>query len=145
MLIPESWSISSKFSSFHTCVYSLLSNMFSHMMNFSCSLIFSTCHQARWCTVPSTCCDGPRIPPYLFIYLFTYLPFFRATPVAYGGSQAIGVESELQLLAFATAMKDLSHVCNLHHRSQQYQILNPLSRARDQTHILTDTSQVCYC
>ena len=29
------------------------------------------------------------------------------------------------------------------HSSQQYQILKPLSEARDQTHILMDTSQVC--
>ena len=43
------------------------------------------------------------------------------------------VKSELQLLAYATAiaMWDLSCICDLHHRSQNYQILNPLSRARD--------------
>ena len=42
----------------------------------------------------------------------------------------LGVESELQLLAYATAtaMPDLSRVCDLHHRSQQYRILNPLSK-----------------
>ena len=57
-----------------------------------------------------------------------------------------GVKSELQLLAYATAiaMWDLSHVCDLHHSSWQCQILNPLSKARDRTPILTDTSQVCY-
>ena len=38
----------------------------------------------------------------------------------------------------ATATPDPSRVCNLHHSSQQRQILNPLSEARDQTHILTD-------
>ena len=49
-----------------------------------------------------------------------------------------GVELELQLLAYATAtaMPDLSHVCNLHHSSQQRWILNPPSEARDQTHVL---------
>ena len=43
------------------------------------------------------------------------------------------VESELQLLAYttATAMQDPSHVYNLHHSSQQCQLLNPLSKARD--------------
>ena len=47
----------------------------------------------------------------------------------------LGVESELQLLAYATAtaMPDLSHVCNLHHSSRQRQILKPLSEARDRT------------
>ena len=50
------------------------------------------------------------------------------------------VESELQLPAYvtSTAMWDLSHICNLHHRSQQHGILNPLSEARDQTHILME-------
>ena len=50
----------------------------------------------------------------------------------------LGVESELQLLASATAtvMADLSHICNLHHSSQHRQSHNPLSKARDQTHIL---------
>ena len=56
------------------------------------------------------------------------------------------VKSELQLPAYATAtaMQDLSQVCDLHHSSQQCQILNPLTEARDQTRILTDTSWFCY-
>ena len=59
----------------------------------------------------------------------------------------LGVKSELQLPAYTTATatrKDPSCVCKLHHSSKQYQILNPLSRARDQTHILMDTGQVDY-
>ena len=40
---------------------------------------------------------------------------------------------------------NLSHVCNLHHSSQQCLILNPLSKARDPTHILKDTSQIHFC
>ena len=57
------------------------------------------------------------------------------------------VRSELQLLAYTTATATLepSHICDLHCRSRQCQILNPLSRARDQTHILMDTSQVRFC
>ena len=62
-----------------------------------------------------------------------------AEPVAYGSSQA-RVESELQLMAYATATWDLRHTCNLHHSSRQRQILNPLSMARDQTLILMDPS-----
>uniref|UniRef100_A0A8D0QRP6 Origin recognition complex subunit 2 n=1 Tax=Sus scrofa TaxID=9823 RepID=A0A8D0QRP6_PIG len=56
----------------------------------------------------------------------------------------LGVESELQLPAYTTAtgMPDPSGVCDLHHSSQQRQILNPLSEARDQTCILMDTGQV---
>ena len=56
------------------------------------------------------------------------------------------VQLELQLPAYATATatSDLNHVFNLHHSSQQCQILNPLSRASDGTHILMDTSQLHY-
>ena len=56
----------------------------------------------------------------------------------------LGVESELYLLAYttATAMPDLSHVCDLDCCSRQRWILNPLSWARDQTHVLMDTSRV---
>ena len=39
-------------------------------------------------------------------------------------------------------MPDLSRVYDLHHGSQQFQILNPLSEARDSTHILMDPSRV---
>ena len=58
----------------------------------------------------------------------------------------LGVKLELQLLACttATATRDPSRVCDLHHSSQQRQILNALSKARDQTRILTDTHQVCF-
>ena len=59
----------------------------------------------------------------------------------------LGVQSELQLLPYttATATPDLSRVCDLHHSSRQWRTLNPLSRARDQTHLLMDTSQIRYC
>ena len=55
----------------------------------------------------------------------------------------LGVELELQLLAYATATAtwDLSHVCNLHHSSRQCPIFNPLSEARDLTHNLMVPSQ----
>ena len=57
----------------------------------------------------------------------------------------VGVHSEWQLLAYttATAMQDLSHICDLHRSQQQRQSLNPLSEARDQTRILMGTSWVC--
>ena len=57
----------------------------------------------------------------------------------------LGVELELQLPANATATADISCVCELHHSSQQRWILNPLSKARDRTHILMDTSRIHYC
>ena len=53
----------------------------------------------------------------------------------------LGVESELQLLAYATAIAtpDLSCLCSLCHSLGQCQILNTLNEARDRTCILTDT------
>ena len=56
----------------------------------------------------------------------------------------LAVKSELQLLAYttATATWDPSWVCNLHHSSWQCWILNPLSKARDRTYILIDTSRI---
>ena len=54
----------------------------------------------------------------------------------------LGVESELQLPVYAMAMQDPSHVCTLHHSSQQGWILNPLGETRDGTWILMDTSRV---
>ena len=60
----------------------------------------------------------------------------------------LGADSELQLLAYSTAIGplwDLSDVFDLYHSSQQRQILNPLNEARDGTHILMDPSQVHYC
>ena len=38
-----------------------------------------------------------------------------------------------------------SHICNLHHSSRQYWILNPLSKARDWTWVLIDTNQIRFC
>ena len=51
-------------------------------------------------------------------FLLFVCSLFRAVPVAYGSSQArLGVVSELQLRAFATATakEDPSHICNLHY------------------------------
>ena len=72
----------------------------------------------------------------LFIYLFMY-PWHMEVP-------RLGVQLQLQLPAYvtATATPDLSCVCDLHHKSQQYQILNQLRVARDRTCVLMDTSWV---
>ena len=59
---------------------------------------------------------------------------------------SLGVKSELQLPTYTidTAMQNPSHGCNIHHSSLQRWILNPLSKARDQTCILMDTSLFHY-
>ena len=56
----------------------------------------------------------------------------------------LGVESEPQLLAYTTAIATpgLSCIFDLQYSSQQRQILNPLSEARDRTQILMDASWV---
>ena len=62
--------------------------------------------------------------------------FFRAAPVAYGGSQARGpIRAAAASLAYTTgtATPDPSRVCNLYHSSKQCQILNPQRGARDLT------------
>ena len=58
----------------------------------------------------------------------------------------LGVKLELQLPAYTTATTKRAPSCiyNLHHSSRQHQILYPLSKARDQTQVLMDTSWVHY-
>ena len=56
----------------------------------------------------------------------------------------LGVQSELWPLAYTTRTPppDPSHICELHHSSQQRWILNLVSKARDRTRILMDTNQI---
>ena len=56
----------------------------------------------------------------------------------------LAVELELQPPAYAkaTATRDPSRICDLHHSSWQHRILNPLSEARDRTRVLMDPSGV---
>ena len=59
----------------------------------------------------------------------------------------LGVESGLQLPAYTTvtATGNPRCICDLHPSLRQHPILNPLSKARDQSWVLMDTSRVCYC
>ena len=90
---------------------------------------------------PRTQTFHARRPKALFFF-FCFLwpnPWHMEVP-------GLGVESELHLPAYttATASRDPQHgrhVCELH-SSQQRQILNSLSKARDQTCSLMDTSRV---
>ena len=77
---------------------------------------------------------------FCFVLLF-YL--FRATPMTYGNTWGRG-----RIGAVAASLQH-SHSnvgCKLHLRpiAQFRATLNPLSEARDQTHVLMDTSQVHY-
>ena len=79
-----------------------------------------------------------------FFFLFCYFlgPYPRHMEVP-----EQGVDSELQqpALSTATATQDPSHVFDLHHSSWQHHIPNPLSKARDQTHTLMNTSRIRFC
>ena len=84
---------------------------------------------------------------YWFLFPFFLSFFFLKGPQApHMEVPGLGVELELQppAHAIATAMQDLSCVCDLHHSSGQCQIPNPLSGARDWTCLLMVTSQVRY-
>ena len=62
--------------------------------------------------------------------------------MAHGGSQARGrIGAVAADLHDRCSKGDPSHVWDLHHCSWQCLILNPLSRARDQTQVLLDASQ----
>ena len=58
------------------------------------------------------------------------------------GFPGVKLELRLPVNTTATAMPDLSRVCNLQHSSRQRWTLNPPSKARDPTHFLVDTNQV---
>ena len=75
------------------------------------------------------------------LYYYYYL-LFRATIKAYRVSQARGQIGCPPTYTTATAMRDQSSICDLHHCSLQRQILNPLSEARDQTCTLMVPSRI---
>ena len=65
---------------------------------------------------------------FLLLLFFVFLPFLELLPVAYGGSQARGLTG-----AIATGLQ---------HSSRQHRILNPMSKARDQTRNLVVPSRI---
>ena len=81
----------------------------------------------------------------ILLTFFFFFLLFSTAPEAYGSSQARG---RIRAVDFglhhsrSKAMQDPSWICDLHHRSEQSRILNPLIKARDQTCILMDTNQI---
>ena len=71
-----------------------------------------------------------------FFFFFHFMPAVKHMEVP-----RLGIKSELQLQAYVTdtVMPDPSHVCDLCHSLWQHEILNPLTEARDQICIFTDT------
>ena len=82
---------------------------------------------------------------FLFYFVFLFFCFFglfRDASTACGRFQVRGqIRAAAAIYVTATITWDLSCIC---HSSWQCQFLNPLSKARDQTCILMDTSCVCY-
>ena len=77
---------------------------------------------------------------YVCIYLFA---FSGVAPEAYGGSQVRGLIGAVATsLHHSQSNSGSSHVCNLHHSSQQRRILYLLSEARDQTRNLIVPSRI---
>ena len=64
---------------------------------------------------------------FVFFLFFLFLLFLWAAPATYGDSQAKGLIGAAATGPRATAMRDPSRVCNLHHISRQRRIVNPLS------------------
>ena len=83
---------------------------------------------------------------FLVVSFLVFLSLFLGPHLRHMEVPRLWVESELQLLAYttATAMRDLSYVCDLHHSSGQRQILHSLSEARIPTHVHVDTSWIRY-
>ena len=65
--------------------------------------------------------------------------------MAYGSSQARGrIRDAAAGLHHSQSNEESEPICNLYHSSWKRWILNPLSEARDETHVFMDTSQVHY-
>ena len=81
---------------------------------------------------------------YLFLFFFFTFIVFRASCAAYGSSQARGQIGAIAASPHHSHSKTSypSHICNLHYSSQKCRIFNTLSKARDRTRILMDTSWV---
>ena len=76
--------------------------------------------------------------------VFFFSPRFSGLHPRHMEVLRLGVQSELQLLAYATATAtpDPSPICHLHRSSQQCWILTTVSEAGGQARVLADASQV---
>ena len=90
------------------------------------------------CTEASLPSQGWEQTPYRLSSSSSFFFGFLGLYPRYMEVPRLGVKSELQLPAYttATAIWDLCCICALCHSSGQRRILNPLSKARDQTCII---------
>ena len=78
----------------------------------------------------------------VFIYLFIVFCLFRATPAAHGGSQDRGWMETVATGLHSHSNSGSEPRLRPTPSSQQHQILNPLSKARDSTCIFVDTNGI---
>ena len=108
-------------------------------------LIYSCIDGYLGCFNVLTIVNNAGIYGFMYLFFFFFLLFcFLGLHLGHVEVPRLAVEWELQLPATATAMPDLGCICNLHHSAQQCWILNSLSKARDPTCMLKDTTQVHY-
>ena len=89
----------------------------------------------------STSNDATWKPFFFFFWSFVFC-LFRATPAAYGGSQARGLIGAVATgLHHSHSNARSSHVCDLRHSSWQHRIPNPLIEACN----LMVSSWTCFC
>ena len=89
---------------------------------------------------------GHRLYFFGLVSRYTTFLLFRVTPMAYGCSQARGrIGATLLASTPATVTGNPSLTCDIYHSSWQCQIPDPLSEARDRTHILMYPSRICFC
>jgi len=93
------------------------------------------------CYSPSTSPGTGNIYLSLFFFFFFLGPHLWHMEVLRLG---ITLELQLPVYATATATQDLSHICKLHYSLRQRWILDPLSKNRDQIHVLMDNSYVLH-
>ena len=82
----------------------------------------------------------------LFNFIYFFL-LFRVVPSEYGNSQAgsqIGATAASLHHSHSNVGSE-PHLGTKHHSSQQRRTPDPLSKARDRTHILVHTSRICFC
>ena len=89
--------------------------------------------QLRERTAPGSFFSMQKRGIFCFVFVFAFFLCFLGPHLWHMEVPRLGVQLELQLLTYttATATSDPSCVCDLYHSSQQCQILDPLSEARD--------------
>ena len=96
------------------------------ILSFSTNLYFCIC-------ASTYCFDGCSFADIVFVFVLFIYFVSLGPPLWHMEVPRLGIEAEPELLAYpiATAVLDLTHVCDLCHWSWQRWILNPLSGARD--------------